>query len=101
MWFQKLREKWHLSGGKNTNFFHAMASFHAHHNYISHICRNMVSYSLPQDVKRVTKQFFFELFRKAEVPSFSLNNINFASLSDEECVSLTIPFSEKEIFEGL
>ena len=95
-WAQLSRSKWLKEGDRNTNFFHTVASIRRRRNCIEAICKGG-GIEDPSEIKAEAVEFFRNIFKEhhSERPVFS--NLDFKTLSHEQCEFLTAECSCDEI----
>ncbi|XP_050227617.1 uncharacterized protein LOC126677172 [Mercurialis annua] len=99
LWHQNSRLSWNLNG--NTKYFHTVASMHSKSNLISEFLIGGVLYSSPANIKQMVHSYYKSLFKRTFSIRFSFDSLPIKSLSDLQAASISIPFSEEDIFSTL
>lgn len=98
-WAHNLREKWIKEGDRNTKYFHTLASIRKKRNSIEALTVGGTTIDNPDDIKKEACAYFKNIFREEFVKRPTFNNLAFNRVSEEDCTTLTAPFSHEEVDE--
>ncbi|KAL9659549.1 hypothetical protein QQ045_024356 [Rhodiola kirilowii] len=101
IWRRKSRIKWLQVGDQNTSYFHRMATWRTKRNNISSLEVGENRVEEPEQIKNAVCEYFSEVFRKAVSSQWSLEELNFGSLNENQRKLLESAISEEEILEAV
>jgi hypothetical protein len=104
IWQIRCSERWILQGDANTRFFHSVANRRRRKCTIQSLETEEGKFSEPTVLRTHIEDYYRKLFEREERGDLRLNRNLWetkGSLSEEDAVSLVVPFTEKEIKEAL
>uniref|UniRef100_A0A803PLP7 Reverse transcriptase domain-containing protein n=1 Tax=Cannabis sativa TaxID=3483 RepID=A0A803PLP7_CANSA len=104
-WQQRSRVDWLSSGDQNTKFFHAYASSRKASNRISSLLdSNGTKITSKDGMSNIITNFFAKLFTATTADQSAIQAVTATiptSITSEVNASLTVPFTEAEVFAAL
>ncbi|KAL9674589.1 hypothetical protein QQ045_030861 [Rhodiola kirilowii] len=96
-WRQKSRINWLRLGDQNTKYFHRMAIWRAKRNGISGLSIGEKWVTEPSQIKQAARGYFSGIYKRSEPCSWSLEELNFGSLSEDQRSLLESNITAEEI----
>lgn len=100
IWFQKSREKWVVTGDRNTKFFHTSTIIRRRRNRIEMLKNDEdVWISEATQLEKLAVEYYSRLYSLADVDPVApkLPQVGFVKLSSDELTALCKPFSAAEV----
>ncbi|KAL9681628.1 hypothetical protein QQ045_013414 [Rhodiola kirilowii] len=101
IWRQKSRIAWLKEGHLNTKFFHRSASWRYNKNRISGILVDELWVEDPELIKQAACKYFSSIFGKSDSCIWTLEGVNFATVSDSQREFLESQISREEVLGAL
>ncbi|RVX06412.1 hypothetical protein CK203_023562 [Vitis vinifera] len=96
-WRQASRELWLKEGGRNTGYFHRMASAHRRANYMDRIKINGVSLSRDQEVREGIANAYQQLLLESSDWEADIGRLQLNQINHQEAGMLELSFSKVEV----